>query len=110
MPLNYTHRVLLSDRTYKPLIADQAADLEQALRDRKQFWQIDKNTILNVPRDVVRIEKMPFTQVDLIEPDRRLAQGRQPVSDDSPGYQSFLREKAKLQKKLSIRKDPEVDV
>jgi hypothetical protein len=71
----HTHRLILSDRTSVALTISQAIDFDIAMSEHSAFFRLNKDTVYNIPRDIIRCEPIKPTQADVPRPDRTLAPG-----------------------------------
>lgn len=100
----YTHRIITTDRKQIPLTAEQTERLTMAMSNRDQFFQVSAKPlhIVNIPRDIARIEKIPLTEGDIPQA-RRLEPGKRMVDPNGKGYKAFLEAKKKLIKKMELK-------
>lgn len=101
-----TWRIITPDRKQIPLNDDQVFALEAAMSAGRHFFKVDKDTTINVLRDIARVERIPAAE-RVTDPSRQLPRGNIKFDPNGPGYKSFQAQKAKLAKKLSIKKETE---
>lgn len=96
------HRIISSDRREFPLNTAQAAELDQAMTEGRTFFRYDKDTLFNIPKDIVRVEKIIYGEADNLGTPQ-IPAGGTPVSENSKGYQAYVAAKKKLVEKMAVK-------
>ena len=100
----YSHEIVCRDRRIFPLTPQDANRLNTAMQNRDTFFQLDANTLLNIPADIARVQKRKVTEADRIPPPHQITSGeRKGIDKNGPGYKKFVAARNKLAKKMSMK-------
>jgi hypothetical protein len=92
--MKYTHRIITTDRRQIALTSQQATELDMAMQERRPFFRLDQDNLINVLKDIARVEKIPAQD---LRPERTLPQpDRMSADGTGPGYKKFMEMKKTL--------------